>query len=89
MSYQIVRISPVYCQITDAMIGSKATHLPYAYHNKEYAMKLAACMTDEAYLECGDFHFVVVEYGKSAYSSRRVRTNPVIWNYDFDDEIPF
>lgn len=70
MAYQIQRISPVYCQITDGMIGAKVTWRSHAYETLALAQKIAGRMGREEYEACSDDSFTVTEYGESAFAHR-------------------
>lgn len=79
--YQIVRTSPVYCSITDGLIGSTLKALPYCYNTLAYAQAKAGQLSDDSYNNCGDDIFHVIEAG--APLSRRV-TLPVYDREAFD-----
>ncbi len=68
--FEIVRIDPVFCSITDGMIGSRATRLPMAYQSEALAQKLAGRLGDADYKSCGDACFKVVPVGQSPFVSR-------------------
>lgn len=90
MAYQIVRGSPVHCQITDAMIGSRYRVLPYVYNREDFARKLAATMHDRNYRDCGDDWFYVVEAGQPALNHLgRENRMHVVNTIDDNDSIPF
>ena len=85
--YQIVRTSPVYCSITDGLIGSTRKLLPYAYCTLAYAEAIARRLSDESYNSCGDDVFHAIKVG-APWSSRA--TPPVQLPAFWDDEaFPF
>jgi wyosine [tRNA(Phe)-imidazoG37] synthetase (radical SAM superfamily) len=84
MTFQICQISPIYCQITDGHVGSKAKILPMTYYTEKLAHKLAAKMTQNDYDGYGDDHFAVVKTGDNPF---RYRSLPIV--DALDDEIPF
>jgi len=65
--FQIYEIRPVHCQITDAMIGSKAIPLPMVYRSGRLAEKLASRIEQEHYENCGDSSYRVVPVGESPF----------------------
>jgi len=69
MTYQIHRIAPTYCAITDGLIGSKAHPLPMSYRTLALAHKLAGKLEEDSYNNCGDDRYVVTYYGESAFSA--------------------
>lgn len=69
--FEIVRIDPIFCSITDGMIGSRATRLPMAYQSEVLAQKLAGRLRDADYKSCGDASFRVVPVGGSPFAPRR------------------
>lgn len=75
--FQIVRYSPIHCQITDGMIGTRAHVRPMTYHSERLAHLLAGRLYDEAYEGCSDDSFGVVKAGTSAFPSRRYDSDPV------------
>lgn len=80
--YEIICVSPLYDWNTDAIIGSKYTRLPMTYFNMRLAQKIAGRLSDIAWNECGDDHFIVVPYGKSA--QKRIMEPPPVY-----DDYPF
>lgn len=70
MSYKITRTDPVYCQVTDANLGTKTTVLPNTYETRGLAVKLALRMTQGEYDGCGDSYFGVVDSRDARKSSR-------------------
>ena len=70
--FEIVRITPIVCPMTDATIGNRAERLPMAYQSKAFAEKLAGHLGHEEAKGCGDASFTVVPYGEPAFSGRRV-----------------
>lgn len=81
MTFQIVCLSPVYCQITDGILGEKARPLPNAYETEALALKVAQRLGRENYESLGDDRFVVVPFGESY--RRAVMPDPM-W-----DDMPF
>jgi hypothetical protein len=79
--YQIVMGSPVHCQITDGIIGSRYRILPMTYHRADYAHRLAGAMHDRDYRSCGDNWFYVIEAGQPALS-KFGRENRATRQYD-------
>ena len=77
MAYQIVNQWPVYCQITDGLIGSTSKALPMTYLTKALALKLAATMGAKRWDECGDDTFYVID----AATGKRVTSdfNEAAW----------
>lgn len=69
--FEIVRIDPVFCPITDGCIGSRAERLPMAYQSKAFAEKLAGHLGRAEAESCGDATFNVVPAGQSAFAPRR------------------
>lgn len=70
MTFQIVRLSPTYCQITDAMVGESAHPLPMSYSSVDLAVRIAARLRADEYEDGGDDMFAVVFYGTSALDRR-------------------
>jgi hypothetical protein len=62
--FQIIERFPVYCQITDGLIGSSGRRLPMAYRSQALAEKLASRLSQASYESCGDSSFSVVKYGE-------------------------
>lgn len=88
--FQIYEIRPVHCQITDAMIGSRAIPLPMTYRSERLAAKLASRIEQQHYDNCGDSSYRVVPYGESPYFNMFAR--PPTWNNApaaFADDMPF
>lgn len=85
MSYQIVRVWPVYHWSTDHLMGSKAEALPMSYKSEALAHKLAGKLSREAYEGCSDDSFYVIPYGGSPFLDRKW---PAPSTAD-DMEIPF
>lgn len=79
--FQIVRIAPRHCPITDAMTGSTAHRLPMAYHSSDLAHKLAGRMHQADYEACGDDTFIVVPYGACPFTRAHHRPMQMLdWN---------
>lgn len=68
--FEIIRIDPIFCSITDGMIGSRATRLPMVYQSEAFARKLAGHLVSAEAESCGDAAFKVVPVGQSAFVSR-------------------
>ena len=68
--FQIVRYSPIHCQITDALVGTRARTLPMTYRFEALARKLAGRMERSAYENCSDDTFGVINAGASAFPRR-------------------
>lgn len=84
--YQIVRTSPVYCSITDGLIGSKLKLLPYSYNTLAYAEAKAGRLSQESYDNCGDDIFHVIKAG-APLSTRASQPVPhYVWS---DEDIAF
>lgn len=88
--FQIVKIDPVHCQITDGIVGSKAQILPMTYHRADYARALAGVLSRRDYEECGDATFRVIDVDLQQ-PGRPIRYNSPFGRElpQFDDEIPF
>ena len=69
--FEIVRIEPIFCPITDGMIGSRATRLPITYQSEAFAWKLAGHLEEADHKTCGDACFKVVPVGESPFVPRR------------------
>lgn len=84
MIFQIVRAYPVYCQITDGLIGEGFQPLPMSYLTEAFARKLAGRMTEDNYQHGGDDHFFIMPYGGRPSRDR-------LWGKPepMDDDIPF
>lgn len=86
--FQIYRIDPIYCGITDGMIGNTIRPLPMIYRSAALAQKLAARLSEEAE-RYGDAAF----YARPAGFPYREIPNPrplLAWSGDAGDhEIPF
>jgi hypothetical protein len=64
MAFQIFRLDPWHCPITDGLVGHKTVALPMVYQSQRLAEKLAARRAEEDYNSCGDSGFVVAPVGK-------------------------
>lgn len=69
--FEIVRIEPIFCPITDGTIGSRATRLPMTYQSEAFARKLAGHLEEADHKTCGDACFKVVPVGESPFVPRR------------------
>lgn len=70
MSFQIFRVAPWHCPLTDGLVGSKVFPLPMVYSNQRLAEKLAGRLSDAEYEGCGDDHFVAAPVGQGPASRR-------------------
>ena len=87
--FQIVQGSPVHCQITDGIIGSKYRILPMTYHVEAYAHALAGKLHRDNYEGCGDDWFYVIPAGERALN-RIGRENRITGPVDVaGDDMPF
>lgn len=68
--FEIVRVTPIYCPITDGCIGSRAERLPMAYQSQAFAEKLAGHLGRAEAESCGDATFKVVPVGAAAFTGR-------------------
>ncbi len=68
--FQIFRLDPWHCPITDGLVGHKTVALPMVYHSEALANKIAERKQDEDYQHCGDSHFMVAPAGKGPPSRR-------------------
>jgi hypothetical protein len=73
MAYQIHRIYPRYCPITDGIIGEGAHALPNAYETEGCAFAIAGRLAEADFDAGGDDSFVVTRYGASAFDFRQCR----------------
>jgi hypothetical protein len=91
--FQIVRASPVYCQITDASIGMSKRCLPMTYLTRGCAHKIAGRLADAEYDGGGDDYFYVTECGnkylEKAETAEEVAGRAAWAAKIADDEIPF
>ena len=57
--YEIIRTSPIFCGITDGIIGSQSFATGRTFFNAKLAHKIAGRLHDEDYRNCGDDSFHV------------------------------
>lgn len=88
--FQIVKIEPIHCRVTDGVIGSKAKALPMTYHRADYASALAGILSRRDYEEGGDSIFRAIDVDLQQ-PERPIRYSPLFGRElpRFDDEIPF
>lgn len=83
--FEIYRYSPIYCQITDGLIGTRSSRANgMVYSNEKLAHKLAGRMQREDFDGYGDDHFGVVRVGDEPFTKRRCSIVEPL-----DDNIPF
>lgn len=83
--YQIVQITPAYCEQTSAIIGSRIASRSHGYHTAALALKLASVLSirEEAKGYSDDF-YAVVPFGQGLRNRIRPAVQPVS-----DEELPF
>jgi hypothetical protein len=86
MAYRIVCISPIYCQITDGLIGSQAKDVEgYVYETEALAAKIAGRLSRDVE-RWGEEYYRALPIGVSAFDPyRHIAADPA---FD-DDEMPF
>lgn len=68
--FNVIRISPVHCQITDGIIGTRMERLPMAYVTEAWAKAKAGLLSAEDYANYGDDTFIVRRCDEPVYGSR-------------------
>lgn len=68
MRYQIWEVQPIYCGITDGLIGSSYRPLPMTYHVEALAHCIAGRLSRAEYEALGDGHFVVTAVGDKPWN---------------------
>lgn len=83
-TFTIYERRPVYCQITDAHIGSTIHRTQYTYRSERLAQKVCERVYDAAFRHCCDSSFYVAPTGKPI-----APVAAPTWPTIADDEIPF
>lgn len=65
-THRIVEVSPIFCAITDGMIGTRFRETGITYKSQTLARKIADRMTGEAYENCFDCFYTAIPIDAAA-----------------------